>query len=94
MTEAIRTVVDQLIREVLPRHLRDVILVNDLSLHGQLGIDSLGLMSLAFRLEEEFGIDLMEHADRVSAVNTVGDVVRLVVDISVMEGELTIAISS
>jgi acyl carrier protein len=47
-------------------------------LQGDLGIDSIGLISLAFRLEEEFHIDLMESAEEVAKVQTIGDVQRLV----------------
>jgi acyl carrier protein len=77
--------VDRLIREVLPRRLRNADLGEDQSLHGDLGIESLGLMSLAFRIEEEFAIDLMEHADRIAAVDTVRDLLRLVDELGAKE---------
>jgi acyl carrier protein len=86
--------VDRLIREVLPRRLRNAVLTQGQSLHADLGIDSLGLMSLAFRIEEEFAIDLMEHAQRVTAVDTVGDLLQLVAELGRREGEATIAAES
>lgn len=94
MNDNVRNIVDRLIREVLPRRLRHAVLADDQSLHGNLGIDSLGLMSLAFRLEEEFGINVMEHADRIAAVDTVGGLMQLVAELGGMEGEMTIATGS
>lgn len=67
-----------LIREVLPRRLHRTPLLESMSLRGDLGIDSIGLMSLAFRLEEEFRINLMEHTDEVANVQTIADVERLI----------------
>lgn len=65
---------EQLIREVLPRRLHKLPLQGHLTLSGDLAIDSIGLMSLAFRIEEEFQIDLMAHADQVANVRTIDDV--------------------
>jgi acyl carrier protein len=91
MNEHRRATVDGLIREVLPRRMRDAVLSDDQSLHVDLGIESLSLMSLAFRIEEEFAIDLMEHAERIAAVNTVGDLRQLVAELGRKEGEVGIA---
>ncbi len=77
-TAPLETTVERLVREVMPRRLQQAPVEPSMSLRGELGIDSLGLMSLAFRLEEEFCIDLMGHADEVANVQTVGDVHRLV----------------
>jgi acyl carrier protein len=73
---------DKLVREVMPRRLHKLALDDALALQGELGIDSIGLMSLAFRIEEEFQIDLMQHTDRVAAVRTIGDVRGLVHDLA------------
>lgn len=70
--------IERLLREVMPRSLQKVALQEAMSLHGELGIDSLGLMSLAFRLEEEFRLDLTQHAERVANLQTLGDLHRLV----------------
>jgi acyl carrier protein len=67
-----------LVREVLPRRLQRTPLEEGLSLRGDLGLDSIGLMSLAFRIEEEYLIDLMAHADQVAAIQTLGDVQRFI----------------
>ena len=62
---------DALVREVIPRRFRDLPLDDAANMHNDLGIDSLGLMSLAFRVEEEFGIDVIVHAHELSTVFTV-----------------------
>lgn len=73
--------VEPLIREVLPRAMAGRSLALEDSLNADLAIDSLGLMSLAFRVEETFGIDVMAHADRIATVETVGDLVAFVRDL-------------
>lgn len=78
MSSSLDATIAQLIREVLPRRMLQVQMSDELSLREDLGIDSIGLMSLAFRLEEEFSIDLMEHTEEVTSVRTVGDVQRLI----------------
>jgi acyl carrier protein len=67
-----------LIREVMPRRFRELPLNDNANMHNELGIDSLGLMSLAFRVEEEFGIDVIVHAEEISTVFTVGELRRFV----------------
>lgn len=94
MNEQQRNAVDRLIREVLPRRFRNAALTEDQSLHVDLGIESLGLMSLAFRIEEEFAIDVMEHAQRIAAVDTVGDLLQLVAELGRREDEVTIVAKS
>jgi acyl carrier protein len=64
---------DALIRQVMPRRFRDRPIDNAANMHNELGIDSLGLMSLAFRVEEEFGVDVIVHADEIATVFTVGE---------------------
>lgn len=51
-----------------------------MSLRGDLGIDSLGLMSLVFVLEEQTGIDAMSCLDRFIAAESVADVVTVVLE--------------
>ena len=70
--------IERLVREVMPRRLQSTSLNPAMLLRGDLGIDSFGLISLAFRLEEEFSLDLFGYADDVAAVQTIGDVVGLV----------------
>lgn len=47
-------------------------------LKDDLGLDSLGLMSLAFRLEDELAVDLGPHSDALRALVSVDDLVRFV----------------
>jgi acyl carrier protein len=74
----IDSTLEGLVREVMPRRLHKLPLDGPRSLSGELGIDSIGLMSLALRIEEEFQIDLMQHADRFANVRTFGDVRELI----------------
>jgi acyl carrier protein len=70
-----RLVVD-LIQEVLPWRSSRRDISDELSLADDLGIDSLGMVALAFRIAEELEIDLDlddETIDLVS-IETVGDV--------------------
>ena len=73
LTSDLSTRLDGLIREVMQRRFRDLPLLDDRNMHLDLGIESLGLMSLAFRVEEEFGIDVLVQAERLETVFTVGD---------------------
>ena len=72
-TETLQQRLDCLIREVMQRRFYKEPLLDEKNMHLDLGIDSLGLMSLAFRVEEEFGIDVLVHADRLENIFTVGE---------------------
>jgi acyl carrier protein len=64
-------VVMNLIGEVLPYNVQSSKIETSHSLMLDLGITSIGLMSLAFRLEEELDIDLMEHSDEYAELQTI-----------------------
>ena len=64
-------VVMNLIGEVLPYNVQSSKIETSHSLMLDLGITSIGLMSLAFRLEEELDIDLMEHSDEYAELETI-----------------------
>lgn len=81
MSVPIEATLEKLLREVVPRRLHKLQLDESMSLQGELGIDSIGLMSLAFRIEEEFQIDLMQQPDRVANVRTMGEVRDLIRDL-------------
>ena len=51
-----------------------------MSLRGDLGIDSVGMMSLVFVLEEQTGIDAMSCLDRFIEAEYVQDIVAVVLD--------------
>jgi acyl carrier protein len=78
VSRSIETTIDRLVREVMPRRMHKLPLQETMSLRGELGIDSIGLMSLACRLEEEFQIDLMQHAEKVANIRTLGDIGHLI----------------
>ncbi|WP_328719028.1 acyl carrier protein [Streptomyces sp. NBC_00247] len=49
-----------------------------MSLRGDLGIDSLALMSIVFVLEEKTGIDAFARVDAFVAAETVSDIIDIV----------------
>lgn len=42
------------------------------------GIDSLALMNILIRIEQEYGISIDEHIEEVAKSKTIGDIVELV----------------
>ncbi|MCT9008491.1 acyl carrier protein [Streptomyces sp. NPDC054766] len=48
------------------------------SLRGDLGIDSLGLMSIVFVLEEKAGIDAFSQVERFVGAEFVSDIIKIV----------------
>lgn len=80
--DSLQETVLRLIREVVPWQFAKTALRPDTSLQGDLGIDSLGKLSIAFRLEEEFGLELSEHVSRLGDVRTVADVLQFVRQVS------------
>ncbi|MFF4625355.1 acyl carrier protein [Nonomuraea jabiensis] len=63
----------QIIASVLPG--RDV--APSMSLRNDLGIDSIGLMSIVFVLEEQTGIDAMSHMGEFIEAEYVHDIVGI-----------------
>ena len=78
MSSSLNHTVINLVREVLPRRFLKASLEKDMALREDLGIDSIGLMSLAFRLEEEFNLDLMASAEEFTKVQTIEDLQKFV----------------
>lgn len=50
----------------------------DMSLRGDLGIDSLGLMSIVFVLEEQAGIDAFSRVEEFVGAESVSDLIAIV----------------
>jgi acyl carrier protein len=67
-----------LISEAVPGRFRKVKVTKETRLQGDLGLDSLGLAALVFRLEEAFGIDLggIDLGINLSRMRTVGDAIN------------------
>lgn len=66
------------IREVVPARFKKVAITRDMRLQRDLGLDSLGIASLLFRLEGEFGLDLMgdpEMPARMRGLRSVEDLI-------------------
>jgi hypothetical protein len=47
-------------------------------LRGDLDIDSIGLMSIVFLLEEETGVDVLDRVDDVIGAEYVSDIIEIV----------------
>ncbi len=62
----------------VPTPLASTVVRADHRLRDDLGLDSLGLMTLAFRLEDEFQIQLADHTDALRSAETVEQIVELV----------------
>ncbi|WP_043661145.1 acyl carrier protein [Nocardia thailandica] len=48
------------------------------SLRGELGIDSVGLMSIVLMLEEKVGIDAFDHVEEFIGAEQVSDIIAIV----------------
>ncbi|MFL6336277.1 MAG: acyl carrier protein [Pyrinomonadaceae bacterium] len=75
--EEVEATVIKFLREVMPWRLANKEISHAMFLQKDLGIDSMGLVALAFRFEEEFGVDLEEFPVEVADIRQVGDVVAL-----------------
>lgn len=73
MTDQIETRVRSLLREVMPRQFAKKEITAEMQLQRDLGIDSMGLMALLFRLEEEFGINVEEFSRNAANIRKVED---------------------
>jgi acyl carrier protein len=73
-----------LVRETLPAQFKKAAITPDTRLQRDLGIDSLGIAALLFRLEGEFGLDLFDDPDltgRIGDLRSVRDLVALAVSL-------------
>lgn len=67
----------KLLREVMPWRLAKKEIGEEMLLQRDLGIDSMGLVALAFRVEEELGVDFNDFSSDVGQIRKVGDVLAL-----------------
>lgn len=70
--------VTKIVQRALPRKAGPKRLDPALNLRKDLMLDSMGLMNIAFRVEEEFGIDVAAHEEALNAIETLGDVIEFV----------------
>jgi acyl carrier protein len=68
-----------LLTEAVPRKYRKAGLRADMHLQHDLGLDSMGLAALLFRLEGAFGIDLgaIDLGAQMGSIRTVGDAIAM-----------------
>jgi acyl carrier protein len=66
-----------LLSETVPGKFRKAKITKEMRLHRDLGIDSLAVAALVFRLEEVFGIDLtdVDFGTSLGQMRTVGDAI-------------------
>lgn len=65
------------LREVIPWQFAKKEIQPEMSLQTELGIDSLGKVAIAFRLEEEFGADLTQFSGGLEEILTVKDLMNV-----------------
>jgi acyl carrier protein len=80
--DAVETTVFRLLREVLPWQFAKKPIQPQLSLQNDLGLDSMGKVALAFRIEEELSLDLSGYMARVGKIQTVADVLQFIHEVS------------
>lgn len=73
--ETVQQCVERLVREYAPGVLGDRPLGPELSLHDDLAIESLALMSLTLRLGNDFGVDVIEAGIELGGLKTLGDLI-------------------
>ena len=68
-----------LIAQAVPPRQRKTAITREMHLHRDLGIDSLGMLALIFRLEKSFAVDLSQAASDIDVhrLRTVGDIIEL-----------------
>jgi acyl carrier protein len=72
--EEIDALVISLVHEVVPWRIASRGVANSASLTEDLGIDSLGMVTLAFRIGEELGLEIDDEDVDLTAIQTVADV--------------------
>jgi acyl carrier protein len=68
----------RLIGSVLPKSAALGGVTPAMNLQGHLGIDSVGLMSIVFILEEQTGIDTFSHIQEFISAEQVSDIIEIV----------------
>lgn len=67
------------IGNAMPMHRKELQIDPEMRLHADLGLDSLGLLALLFRMQEVFAVRFDDDPDiDIGAMRTVGDLLRVV----------------
>src|SRR5205085_8887786 len=72
-TDDLNALILRLLREAIPQRFAKKDIRPDMSLQNELGITSLGKIAMAFRLEEEFGVDFYVSVIDAGEIRTVKD---------------------
>jgi acyl carrier protein len=67
-----------LVTQIVPLDLPRAAVTRDSTLAGDLGLDSISLISLMALTEERFGVSFAEHTEAVANLRTVGDAMDLI----------------
>lgn len=71
-----------LILEAVPARCRPARITTPMRLQGELALDSIAIVSIMFRFEEAFGVDLSHAAaSKIGTIRTVGDVIEAAWDL-------------
>ncbi|GAA3753300.1 acyl carrier protein [Salinactinospora qingdaonensis] len=68
----------QIIKGVISKSAAKGGVTPEMNLQTDLGVDSLGLMSIAFVLEEQVGVDAFSHVDQFINAEYVSDIIKIV----------------
>jgi acyl carrier protein len=68
----------QVVRSVIPAAAAKGGVTPAMNLRTDLGVDSIGLMSIVFLIEEETGFDASGHVQDLMQVERVADIIRIV----------------
>jgi acyl carrier protein len=68
----------QIIGSTLPKSARKSGVTPAMSLRGDLGVDSIGLMSIVFVLEQKVGLDAFSHVQEFISAQHVSDIIDIV----------------
>lgn len=68
-----------LIAEAVPGKFKKTRITNETNLQRELGLDSLGMLSLVFRFEELYGVDIAQTGIEINIakLKTVGDIIAV-----------------
>jgi acyl carrier protein len=77
MNSNLRDSVERALRMSVPKPLAGMKIEPQHQLHDDLGIDSLGLITLAMLLDEALGVKMSAHLSKLAAVETVRDLEAL-----------------
>lgn len=67
-----------LIGSTLPKAVRKRGVTPAMDLRADLGVDSIGLMSIVFLLEQEVGLDVFSHVQELIGAQLVSDLIAIV----------------